>query len=320
MKTESKALLALAVVCILWGTTYLVIKIGIVTIPPFLFSGVRQLLAGALLWAVLPFLKQKIKLTRRDIFKQVLPGLLMIFLGNGIITWAEKYIPSGLAALIVSAMPIYVTAINFGIGKETSVGKQTLIGLSLGALGIVLMFRDNLADLANSGYFWGIIASFAASFSWAIGTVYMKVNTFRTNSFVNSAIQFTSGGIALLITSFVTEDYSGLNAISAEGVWSLLYLVMFGSIIPFMCYLYAIERLKVELVSVYAYINPFIALILGMIVLNERLTGITGLAFIATVGGVYFINKGNNRKRASVESKSEGSEVVVVAVKNKDDN
>src|SRR3954470_14976213 len=289
MKTESKALLALAVVCLLWGTTYLVIKIGIVTIPPFLFSGVRQLLAGLLLWTVLPFLKQKVQLSWNDIIKQVRPGLLMIFLGNGVITWAEKYIPSGLAALIVSAMPIYVTAINFVIGKETSVGKQTIIGLLLGALGILLMFRDNLSDLSNSGYFWGIIASFAASFAWAIETVYMKVNTFRTNSFVNSAVQFTSGGIALLITSFITEDYHGLSAISSEGVWSLLYLVMFGSIIPFMCYLYAIEHLKVELVSVYAYINPFIALLLGMIVLNEKLTWITGLAFMATASGVYFI-------------------------------
>jgi drug/metabolite transporter (DMT)-like permease len=297
MKTESKALLALAVVCLLWGTTYLVIKIGIVTIPPFLFSGVRQLLAGLLLWTVLPFLKQKVQLSWNDIIKQVLPGLLMIFLGNGVITWAEKYIPSGLAALIVSAMPIYVTAINFVIGKETSVGKQTIIGLLLGALGILLMFRDNLSDLSNSGYFWGIIASFAASFAWAIGTVYMKVNTFRTNSFVNSAIQFTSGGIALLITSFITEDYHGLSAISSEGVWSLLYLVMFGSIIPFMCYLYAIEHLKVELVSVYAYINPFIALLLGMIVLNEKLTWITGLAFMATASGVYFINKAHSKSR-----------------------
>lgn len=304
MKTESKALLALAIVCVLWGTTYLVIKIGIVTIPPFLFSGVRQLLAGLILWAVLPFLKQKIKLSWNDVFKQVLPGLLMIFLGNGIITWAEKYIPSGLAALIVSAMPLYVTTINFAIGKETSVSRQTITGLLLGSLGIVLMFRDNLSDLANSGYFWGIIASFAASFSWAIGTVYMKVNTFRTNSFVNSAIQFTSGGIALLITSLFTEDYSGLSAISSEGVWSLLYLVMFGSIIPFMCYLYAIEHLKVSLVSVYAYINPFIALLLGMVVLNEKLTGITALAFIATVSGVYFINKGHNKKSVSVESES----------------
>jgi drug/metabolite transporter (DMT)-like permease len=299
MKTESKALLALAVVCILWGTTYLVIKIGIVTIPPFLFSGVRQLLAGLLLWAVLPFLKQKIQLSWNDVIKQVLPGLLMIFIGNGVITWAEKYIPSGLAALIVSAMPIYVTAINFAIDKEVSVSKQMIIGLLLGALGILLMFRDNLGDLANSGYFWGIIASFAASFSWAIGTVYMKVNTFRTNSFVNSAIQFTSGGIALLITSLVTEDYSGLNGVSTEGVLSLLYLVMFGSIIPFMCYLYAIEHLKVSLVSVYAYINPFIALILGLIVLDEKLTGITALAFIATVGGVFFINKGNSKKRVN---------------------
>lgn len=293
MKTETKAFLALAVVCVLWGTTYLMIKIGVETFPPFLFSAIRQLAAGLLLWLAVPFLKKKVQLTFSDIIKQVIPGILMIVLGNAVIGWAEKYIPSGLAALIVSAMPLYVTLINFLIGKETSVNKQILTGLLLGCIGILLIFRDNLSDLTNSNYFWGIIASFAASLCWAVGTVYMKVNTFRTDSFINSAIQFTSGGIVLFITSFFLDDYSQLSSISSESIWALIYLVFFGSIIPYMCYLYAIENLQVGLVSVYAYINPFIAILLGMFILDEKVTWLTALAFLATVGGVYCINKGH---------------------------
>ena len=294
MKTESKAMLALGVVCVLWGTTYLGIKVGVATIPPFLFSAIRQLSAGLLLWIAVPFLKKKIQLSFSDVVKQIIPGILMIVLGNAVIGWAEKYIPSGLAALIVSAMPLYVTVINFLIGKGTNVNKQILAGLLLGCVGVVLIFKDNLSDLTNSNYFWGIIASFAASLCWAIGTVYMKVNTFRTDSFINAAIQFTSGGVVLFITSFFLDDYSQLSTVSSESIWALVYLVFFGSIIPYMCYLYAIEHLQVGLVSVYAYINPFIAILLGSLILDEKVTWITALAFMATVGGVYCINKGHS--------------------------
>jgi drug/metabolite transporter (DMT)-like permease len=198
-----------------------------------------------------------------------------------------------LAALIVSAMPLYVTVINFLIGKGTHVNRHILTGLLLGCVGVLLIFKDNLNDLTNSNYFWGIIASFGASLCWAIGTVYMKVNTFRTDSFINSAIQFTSGGVVLFITSFFLDDYSNLGQVSSESIWALVYLIIFGSIIPYMCYLYAIEKLQVGLVSVYAYINPFIAILLGMLILDEKVTWITALAFMATVGGVYCINKGH---------------------------
>jgi drug/metabolite transporter (DMT)-like permease len=308
MKTQTKAYLALTVVCILWGTTYLAMKIGVNTIPPFLFCAIRQLAAGIILWLSLPFFKKKVTLQFSDVVKQIIPGILMFVLGNAIIGWAEKYIPSGLAALIVSAMPLYITFINFLMGKGQDVNKQIITGLLFGCLGIVLIFKDNLSDLSNTNYFWGIIASFAASLCWAVGTVYMKVNTFKTDSTVNSAIQFTSAGVILLICSPFLDDYSLLNAATSESIWALVYLVFFGSIIPYICYLYAIKHLQVGLVSVYAYINPFIAILLGMLILDEKVTWITALAFIATVVGVYFINSGhtvNNEKEKLAALKTE---------------
>ncbi|HSH65767.1 MAG TPA: EamA family transporter [Bacteroidia bacterium] len=301
MKTEMKAFLALSVVCVLWGTTYLMIKIGVETIPPYFFCAIRQLSAGLVLWLIVPFLRKKFNLSLSDVIKQVIPGILMIVMGNAVIAWAEKYIPSGLAALIVSAMPLYVTLLNFLIGKEKSINTQILLGLLLGCFGIVLIFKDNLADLTNTNYLTGIIASFVASFCWAAGTVYMKVNTFRTDSFINSAIQFTSSGIVLFIFSFFVEDYGNLNMVSSGSIWALVYLVFFGSILPYMCYLYAIKNMKVELVSVYAYINPFIAILLGTFILDEKLTWITAFAFLATVGGVYCINRGHAKSGKGAE-------------------
>lgn len=312
MKTETKAYLALAVVCILWGTTYLAMKIGVNTIPPFLFCAIRQLAAGILLWLSFPFLKKKITLSFSDVVKQIIPGILMFVLGNAIIGWAEKYIPSGLAALIVSAMPLYITFINFLLGKGQDVNKQILTGLLFGCLGIVLIFKDNLSDLANTNYFWGIIASFAASLCWAVGTVYMKVTTFRTDSTVNSAIQFTSAGVVLLICSPFLDDYSQLNAATTESMLALGYLVFFGSIIPYICYLYAIKHLQVGLVSVYAYINPFIAILLGMLVLDEKVTWTTALAFLTTAAGVYFINRGHTVNNLKGKLEATKPEPVIV--------
>jgi drug/metabolite transporter (DMT)-like permease len=294
MKTNTKAYLALAVVCVLWGTTYLAIRVGVLTFPAFLFSGIRQLGAGLILWLILPFLKKKNKLTFSAIVKQVAPGILMIACGNGIITWAEKYIPSGLAALIVSIMPLYITLISLVVVKEKKQFNSFIsTGLLLGSIGIVLIFRDNLGDLANSNYLWGVISSFIASLCWAAGTVYMKKNTFTTDSYTNAAIQFTAGGVALLSCSPFLDDLSQLNAITMDSIWALLYLTVFGSIIAFLCYLYALENLPVGLVAVYAYINPFIALVLGFFILDEKITWITALAFTATLIGVYCINKGH---------------------------
>jgi drug/metabolite transporter (DMT)-like permease len=267
--------------------------IGVSSFPAFLFSGIRHFTAGLIIWISLPFLKRKINLTRKDIVNQVIPGILMLALGNGTIGWAEKYIPSGLAALIVSIMPVYVVMINFitGKGKGTLNGK-IILGLLLGCVGIVLIFRDNLDDLTNTKYLMGVLVTFAASLSWAIGTIFMKKNSANTDSYVNTAIQLSSGGIALLISSPFLDDLSQLQHIKADSLWALGYLIIFGSLLSFLCYTYAVKKLPVGLVSIYAYVNPLIAVALGFALNNERVTPITIIAFITTITGVFWINRG----------------------------
>jgi len=301
---QSKAYLALLVICIVWGTTYLAMLIGVANFPAFLFSGLRHTIAAAILWLSMPLLKKKIKLNARDVIKQVIPGVLMLALGNGTIGWAEKYIPSGLAALIVSVMPVYVVLINFvtGRGKGTLNGK-VILGLLLGCAGIVLIFRDNLSDLVDSRYLMGVLVCFAASLSWAAGTVYMKHSGATTDSYVNTALQLTSGGLALLISSPFLDDLGELKHIQPESLWALAYLIVFGSILSFLCYIYAVKNLPVGLVSIYAYINPFIAVSLGFLLKDERVTWITIIAFMTTLGGVFWINRGykvNNNQLKTV--------------------
>lgn len=290
---NTKAYLALLTICIVWGTTYLAMLIGVSSFPAFLFSGIRHFTAGLIIWLSLPFLKRKVNLTRKDIINQVIPGVLMLALGNGTIGWAEKYIPSGLAALIVSIMPVYVVMINFitGKGKGTLNGK-IIIGLLLGCAGIVLIFRDNLSDLTDTKYLMGVLVTFAASLSWAAGTIFMKRNSANTDSYVNTAVQLTSGGIALLISSPFLDDLSQLQHIKSDSLWALGYLIIFGSLLSFLCYTYAVKKLPVGLVSIYAYVNPLIAVSLGFALNNEKVTPITIIAFITTITGVFWINRG----------------------------
>ncbi len=294
---QSKAYLALFTICIVWGTTYLAMLIGVSSFPAFLFSGLRHFIAGLIIWLSLPFLKRKVSFTRKDIIKQVIPGVLMLALGNGTIGWAEKYIPSGLAALIVSIMPVYVVLINFVTGKgKGSLNGKIILGLLLGCAGIVLIFKDNLSDLTDTKYLMGVLVTFAASLSWAAGTVYMKNSGATTDSYVNTAIQLSSGGLVLLLSSPFLDDLRQLAHIEPKSLWALAYLILFGSLLSFLCYIYAVKNLPVGLVSIYAYINPFIAVSLGFIWNQEKVTWITVVAFITTLSGVFWINSGYKNK------------------------
>ncbi|WP_353126394.1 DMT family transporter [Parapedobacter pyrenivorans] len=292
------AYFALAVVCVVWGTTYFAMRIGVETFPAFLFSGIRQVTAGLLMVLILLLSGQKITISRRDITRQFVAGTLMIALGNGVVGWAERYIPSGLAALIVSVMPVYVVLIGYVSGTDRkTVNAHLVIGLLLGCIGVALIFRDNLADLGNTNYFFGILAAFFACFCWAAGTVYTKHKPSAAKTLVNVAFQLTSGGVVLLVGSIFLDDYSELDTVSPDSIWALVYLILFGSLASYGCFLYALKHLPSGLASVYAYVNPFIALLLGYFFLDERLTWITALALTVTLCGVYFINKSYQVKR-----------------------
>jgi drug/metabolite transporter (DMT)-like permease len=294
---NTKAYLALIIVCVVWGTTYLAMRVGVTSFPAFLFSGIRHTTAGLIIWLSIPFLKKKISLTAKDIGRQAIPGILMLALGNGTIGWAEKYIPSGLAALIVSIMPLYVVLINLVIGQsKDTLNRKIILGLLLGCAGIVLIFRDNLSDLTDTKYLLGVLATFGASLCWAAGTIYMKTYSSNKDSYVNTAIQLSSGGLALLICSPFLDDLGQLQSVTSESIWSLVYLIIFGSLLSYLCYIYALKNLPVGLVAVYAYVNPLIAVSLGYLLLDEKITWITAVAFATTLAGVYWINKGYKKK------------------------
>lgn len=293
-----KAYLALAIVCVVWGTTYLALRVGVESIPPFLFSAIRQLIAGGILLLALLAMKKASRFTCKDITKQLVAGTLMLALGNGVIGWSEKIIPSGLAALITSILPLYIIILTYISGADRNKPNiQIVIGILLGTLGILLIFRDNIRDLTNPAYFISMLIAFLAALAWAAGSVYTKYKPTAANALTNAAMQMLLGGVVLLVMSAFFDDYSMIGTMTNESLWALGYLIGAGSLLAYPCYLYALEKLPVGLSSIYAYINPFIAIVLGFLILNERLTWITALALLSTCGGIYFINYGYKLKR-----------------------
>lgn len=288
--------IALAAVCIIWGTTYLALRIAVLHFPPFLFSAIRQTAAGLLLGgAVLVFTKITWP-SKEHIIRQAIGGFLLITLGNGLVAWGEVYVPSGLAAIICSLMPLMVILINLAVSRSEKPNALIVTGVAVGLMGIVAIFSEHLGEFSSAGYVLGIISIFTAVLSWAGGSIWLKKHNADTNPFVNAALQMFFGGALMFPISLVADDLS-LVRWSAEAGWALFYLTVFGSIIAYACYAYALRTLPMTIVSMYAYINPLVAVLLGWLILEEKLTVRMGIAIMITVAGIYLVNRGYQQQK-----------------------
>jgi len=284
---------ALAVICVLWGTTFLGIRIGVMDVPPFLFSAMRLSIAGLLL-VVIMFVFTKAKLPSTDvIITQAIAGFLLFTLGNGLISLAEVHVSSGITAIICSMIPIWVTVMNLRSNDDERPTFPVFLGLAIGLSGIVLMFGDSVNEFSNPDYAWGIVMIFIANMGWSFGSVWIKKKNTnpQNNMFVIAGLQMFFGGVFTFIASFIFDDYSTFHW-TASSLWALVYLIVFGSIIAFVCFTYALKKLPVTIVSLYAYINPIVAVLLGTLILGEKFNGRIAVAMLVTVAGVYIVNKG----------------------------
>ncbi|GHM98768.1 drug/metabolite exporter YedA [Cytophagales bacterium WSM2-2] len=285
-----KAFLALGAVCILWGTTYLALRVGVTQFPPFLFSFLRFAIAGPLLIGILLVLGKKIP-SRQVMMNQALGGLMMCTLGVSVVGWAEVNVSSGVAAIICSMMPIWTVLINLFANKEEKPTPMVIIGLLVGLSGIILIFSEHIIEFYKPEYTNGIIAIFLANLCWAIGTYAMKKKNTGTDPFMNAGLQMFFGALFLAPISLAFDDYSTVQWTN-ETVFALLYLALVGSVAAFACYSYALGKLPMTIVSLYAYINPVIAVILGWVILSEKLNTKIWMAIVITLLGVYLVNKG----------------------------
>lgn len=285
------AYLALAVVCILWGTTFLAMRIGVMDIPPFLFSGIRQLSGGLILTAiVMGIFKQQLP-AKEVMLQQALGGFFMITLGNGLVAFAEVHVSSSVAAIICSMVPIWIILMNLLINQEERPTFPVLLGLVIGLAGIVMIFGENLSEFANPGYRWGIFLIFVANLGWAWGSIWMKKRNTNSNPFMNAGLQMIFGGLFLFPASALFDDYATLRW-TTDATWALLYVIVFGSLLAFAAFSYAVKKLPITIVSLYAYVNPIVAVILGSLMLGEKFNLRIAIAMMITILGIYIVNKG----------------------------
>jgi drug/metabolite transporter (DMT)-like permease len=283
--------LALAAVCIIWGTTYLALRIAVLHFPPFLFTALRQTIAGLLLIGMVMAIAKPLWPSRDHIIRQAIGGFFMISLGNGLVAWAELHIPSGIAAIICSLMPVMVILINLSINRNERPTIPIFLGVLIGMVGIVMIFGEHVAEFSKSEYLVGIFMTVLAVLSWAGGSIWIKKYPNEINPFINAGLQLFFGGLFLFPVSLAFDDLTQVKW-SSEAFYSLLYLIAFGSIIAYASYMYALKKLPMTIVSLYAYVNPLVAVVLGWLILDEKLNLKIWFAILITVAGIYIVNRG----------------------------
>jgi drug/metabolite transporter (DMT)-like permease len=276
-------------VCLIWGTTYLGIRVSLETMPPMIMAGLRWTIAGGVLAAYMAVRGES--LPRPAHWRQPLVlGFLMLVLGNGGVVWAELYVPSGLASVIVASSPFWMAGIE-GLRRDGEVMTwRRSAGLVCGFLGIVVLIWPELwrGGVGGRGFVLGVIALQIACLGWAVGSSYSKRHGRRQNVFTATAAQMIAGGVMMLALGTVRGEWASL-AFSARTVVAFSYLSTVGAIGGFVAYTYALRHLPVSLVSLYAYINPVIAVALGVAILGEPFTLRMAFAAALVFAGVAIV-------------------------------
>ncbi|MCU0440777.1 MAG: EamA family transporter [Bacteroidia bacterium] len=282
------AWLAYIAVAIFWGTTFLAIRIGVQSMPPFIMAGIRHLTAGVLI-AVFFLVKGYPLPTRKQFAVQLITGFLMLVIGNGLVSWAEIYISSGLAALICALTPLSIIGFNMLLGTRESIKPAAWFGILLCLIAQVLIFRDNLKEFANPQYVQGIVFLLIAITCWGGGSIYVKRNQTGMHPLFGASFQMMSAGLVLLVLGSSLGEWNQFNP-AVEAWWSIAYLVVFGSLIGYGSFMYILKHLPATIVSTYAYINTIVAVLLGWFWLNEKLNAGIAIAVLLTICGVYLVN------------------------------
>ena len=283
---------ALAAISLLWGSTWFVSKLAIAHLPALQMSGYRQMLAGMIL-IVYHVSRSRQWPGLKELGFHALLGILFFTCSNGLSTFAIQFIPSYLAALIGCLMPFAVILLN-GIFFGERVKPGVLIALGIGFSGVALILSSFVTEISGGGSFlFGILITLLSVFTWSGGTLLSTRSRMNTDPFRGIGWQMLLGGIMLRLISLLVEKQVPLSSVPAVGWVSFAYLVLVGSLLCFICYLYAIKTLPLSLVSVYVYINPMVALGLGVLFLGEHITLRLVLGAVITLFGVYLVKRLN---------------------------
>jgi drug/metabolite transporter (DMT)-like permease len=281
---------ALAAVYVIWGSTYLAIRIGVETIPPFLMAGVRQTTAGLLLYAWLRW--RGVPRPERIHWRSaVIIGGLMLLVGNGGVCWAEQYVPSGLTALLVATMPFWLVLLEWLWHGAARPSAQIVCGLALGFVGTGLLVAPGQFGGGSHIDAKGALALFAATVAWASGSLYSRRAHLPKSALLSAAMEMTAGGGLLLAASALLGEWRGwpLTTASMRSVGAMVFLIVFGSMVGYTAYMWLMKVTTPARASTNAYINPIVAVVLGWWVADEPVTARIAIAAGIIIVGVILI-------------------------------
>jgi drug/metabolite transporter (DMT)-like permease len=302
-QTRTRAYIAWIMVCLIWGTTYLAIRICLETVPPLMMGGLRFLVAGILLTALLALRGEQ--LPRPSAWPSLaILGFFMLGFGNGGVVWAEQTVPSGLTAVLVATSPFWMVGIDALVPPRVPLTGRRVLGLVVGFGGIVMLVWPEIQFGGGRRFLVGVVSAQIACIGWAIGSAYSRRRGHGAakdeNVLVTAAFEMLFGGLCLLIAALLTREASHLT-FNARTAGALVYLTFFGAIGGFTAYAYALKHMPVATVSLYAYINPVIAVVLGTLILKEPFSARMAIAAGVVLVGIVLVRSDREAPRGSPE-------------------
>jgi drug/metabolite transporter (DMT)-like permease len=287
-------ILALSCVCLFWGTTWIASKQGVRYMPPLQLAGIRQLIGGILYVSF--FLYKKEAWPKGKQWKTIIIlGILNFALSNGLSTWGVKFISSGLGAILNAVFPLWIVIITFFRGEKLA--RLAIVGLIISFSGVCVIFYDHLSDFLQPDFRFGILLSLIATISWAFGSLYTKKKAATFNPYFSLGLQMLLSSFILFAVTGATGTGVNILSIPAISWWSIAYLVIIGSVLTFIAYVYMLQKLPPEINSIYAYINPIVAVLLGAVIFGESLSMAIAIGGGITIFGLYMVNHSIRKTR-----------------------
>lgn len=299
-QSRFRILLAFALVYVFWGSTYLGIGIAVEHIPPALMCAVRFLISGPLMLLYCALAGRRVRFQPKQLAQQAAVGVLLLVGGNMTLAWAEKYVATGLAALLVAAIPIWFLVLDSWLIGHHRISRRGLAGLLLGIAGLVVLIWPQLTDIHALGVmqFIASVSLLFGSLSWAFGSVLSKMWKSAADPLVATGWQMTFAGVANLIIALALGEHHSV-VWTTRGMAAVAYLVVFGSWIGYTSYIYLLQHVPTSKVSTYAYVNPVVAVFLGWLILHERVDHFILLGSAIIIAAVVLVTSAKVEKTSA---------------------
>lgn len=294
---------ALIVLYLSWGTTNLAIRIGVQDLPPFLFGGVRLVIAGAIVLGIVAWRTGQWRINVSDLLRCALSSTLLFVGGNGLLTCSMQYLESGLAAVVIAVSPIWMACMELAVPHGDRLDKRGWLGLLTGLIGILVLGWYKLSESSHTNNQWGFLLASASALVWSLGTLLSKYNRPKGSIWVVAGYQMLLGGIGMIIVGSLLGEPQRLSA--ASFTWpalaSFFYLLIIGSLIGFVIYQFLLSHVSLALAGTYAYITPIISLIVGAWLAHEEVPLAAVIALALTLLGVALIKQGMRRESEDLQ-------------------